>query len=68
MPSLTPRHADVAFVLEGVAGVNALYAITLGTRAAAHFDFAVELAHGGRVLAEAHYAPRVSRGSASCVA
>jgi len=30
---MTPRHADVAFVLECVAGVKALYAIEPGTRA-----------------------------------
>ncbi len=53
---MTSRHADVALVLESVGGVCALYAIEPGCRAAAHFDFAVELAHGGRILAEAHYA------------
>ena len=54
--SMRPRHADVAFVLEGVGGVRALYAIDPGKRAARHFDLAVELAPGGRALAEAHYA------------
>ncbi|HSO39003.1 MAG TPA: hypothetical protein VLT33_41020 [Labilithrix sp.] len=43
---MTPRHADVAFVLESVGAVRALYAMEPGCRAAAHFDFAVELAHG----------------------
>ncbi|MDB5212768.1 MAG: hypothetical protein JWO86_695, partial [Myxococcaceae bacterium] len=53
---MTPRHADVAFVLEELTGVRALFAIDPGKRAAAHFDFAVELAPGGRALAEAHCA------------
>jgi CheY-like chemotaxis protein len=48
---MTPRHADVAFVLEGVEGVRAVYAIDPGKRAAQHFDFAVEIAPGGRALA-----------------
>jgi CheY-like chemotaxis protein len=48
---MTPRHADVAFVLEGVEGVRAVYAIDPGKRAAQHFDFAVEVAPGGRALA-----------------
>ena len=48
---MTPRHADVAFVLEGVEGVRAVYAIDPGKRAAEHFDFAVEIAPGGRALA-----------------
>jgi DNA-binding response OmpR family regulator len=53
---MTPREADVAFVLESVAGVRAVCAIDRKRRAASHFDFAVALEGGGRVLAEAHYA------------
>lgn len=54
--SMTPRYADVAFVLDSVAGVRAVYAIEPGTRASAYYDFAVALDRSGRVLAEAHYA------------
>jgi len=53
---MNPRHADVAFVLDSIRGVRALYAIDPGRPAGAHFDFAVELEYGGRTLAEVHYA------------
>jgi CheY-like chemotaxis protein len=52
---MTPHQADVALVLEQVAGVRGLYAIQPGRRAAASFDFAVEIERDGRVLAAVHY-------------
>lgn len=54
---MTPRHADIAFVLEAAEGVVALYAIDPGKqRVADHLDLAVRLAPGGHALAVAHYA------------
>lgn len=53
---MTPRQVDVAFVLEAVEGVGALYAIDPRRRAAAYFDFAIEVKRDGRVVAQAHYA------------
>ena len=51
---MTPRQADIAFVLEGVPGVRDVYA--LDRRSAGELDFAVRLEHGGRHVALAHYA------------
>jgi CheY-like chemotaxis protein len=51
---MTPRHADIAFVLEGVPGVREVYA--LDTQSAGDLTFAVRLEHGGRHVAAAHYA------------
>jgi hypothetical protein len=48
---MTPREADVAFVLESVRGVRAAYALS-----SPHVDFAIEVDPGGAALAEAHYA------------
>ncbi len=53
---MTPRAADVAFVLESVEGVTAIYAIESSQRVSAFFDFAVEMEQSGRTLAETHYA------------
>jgi CheY-like chemotaxis protein len=51
---MTPRHADIAFVLDGVPGVRELYA--LDRRSAGDLELAVRLEHGGRHIALAHYA------------
>ncbi len=51
---MTPRQADIAFVLEGISGVRDVYA--LDRRSAGDFDFAVRLEHGGQPVARAHYA------------
>jgi hypothetical protein len=48
------RHADVAFVLEGVAGVRGVYALERGSPG--DLEYAVHLEHGGRHIALAHYA------------
>ncbi|MCA9587863.1 MAG: hypothetical protein KC657_21215 [Myxococcales bacterium] len=48
---LTPRLADIAFVLEDVPGVLEVYA--LGD---SHFEVAVKVEQGGRAAARAHYA------------
>jgi CheY-like chemotaxis protein len=53
---MTPRQADVAFVLESVAGVRAVYALDSTRQGGAHFEFAIELDQGERCAAEAHYA------------
>jgi hypothetical protein len=53
---MTPRQADLAFLLEDVEGVLEVYAIDPGQRAAEHFDFAVRLTAGGRALAVVPYA------------
>lgn len=54
---MTPRQADVAFVLESLEGIRALYGIKRGSPAAANFDFALEHDDlGGRLLAVVHYA------------
>jgi hypothetical protein len=51
---MTPRQADIAFVLEGVPGVREVYA--LDRRSAGDLELAVRLEHGGRHVALAHYA------------
>jgi CheY-like chemotaxis protein len=53
---MTPRQADVAFVLEGVLGIRAVYSI-----AHEKVDFAIEVEQsngntGSRTIVEAHYA------------
>lgn len=53
---MTPRQADVAFVLEGVAGVIEVHSVKPGAHAAGELEFAVKLEHGGGHLALAHYA------------
>jgi hypothetical protein len=53
---MTPHQADVAFVLESVSGVTAVYAVAPGSQAAAGFDFAIKLEHGEGAVVAAHYA------------
>ena len=53
---MTPRQADVAYVLETVPGVEAVYAIGGQTAFAGNLRFAAKLEPGGRALAAAHYA------------
>ena len=48
---MTPRHADVAYVLEGIAGVRGVFVVNTATH-----DFAVAVEQGGGTLAEVHYA------------
>lgn len=52
---MTPRQADVAFVLESVPGVRAVHAIKPGSPASAHFDFAIEAEPDQQQQAFAHY-------------
>jgi CheY-like chemotaxis protein len=55
---MTPREADIAYVLEDVEGVLGVYAID-GKRGGAGtlpFEIAVRLRPGGKHLAQAHYA------------
>lgn len=54
--ALSPRQADVAFVLEGVPGVAEVYSIEQGADFSGGLEFAVRLVHGGDHLALAHYA------------
>jgi hypothetical protein len=56
LPAMTPRQADIAFVVESLPGVTAVFAIDPTRRAAAHFDFAIKLEPGGRIFAAVHYA------------
>jgi CheY-like chemotaxis protein len=51
---MTPRQADIAFVLEGVPGVRAVYALERGS--AGDLELAVGIDHGGGSVALAHYA------------
>ena len=51
---MTPREADIAFVLEGVPGVREVYALERGS--AGDLELAVGVSHGGRPVALAHYA------------
>lgn len=51
---MTPRQADIAFVLEGVPGVREVYALERGS--AGDLELAVGVGHGGRPVALAHYA------------
>ncbi|MBX3204547.1 MAG: hypothetical protein KF764_05730 [Labilithrix sp.] len=53
IPRVTPREADVVFVLESVAGVRAVYAVS---GSPGELEFAVEVDHGTRHVAAAHYA------------
>lgn len=50
---MTPRQADVAFVLESIPGVRAVYAIE---SARIPLDFAIEIEQSTRTLAAAHFA------------
>lgn len=52
---MTPRQADIAFVLEPLPGVMGVYAIDPGRRVAAYFDFAVRMEEGERIVAAVHY-------------
>lgn len=55
--ALTDRQIDVAYVLEGVAGVRDVYAVAPPTKHPADATaFAVHLEPGGRALAAMHYA------------
>jgi hypothetical protein len=49
---MTPRQADIAFVLEGVPGVREVYAVERGS--AGDLELAVGVGHGGRPVALAH--------------
>jgi CheY-like chemotaxis protein len=51
---MTPRQAEIAFVLDGVPGVRDVY--VLDRRSAGDLELAVHLAPGGRHVALAHYA------------
>jgi CheY-like chemotaxis protein len=51
---MTPRQADIAFVLEGVPGVREVYA--LERLSAGDLELAVRVDHGGHHVALAHYA------------
>src|SRR4051812_45506798 len=53
---MTPRQADVAFVLEGVPGVVDVYALDGVGGFVRDLRFAVKLEHGGGHLAAAHFA------------
>jgi CheY-like chemotaxis protein len=53
---MTPRLADIAFVLEGVPGVAAVYAFERHDRSKGDFEIAVRLEYGKGTLAAAHYA------------
>ncbi len=53
---MTPRQANVAFVLEGASGVIELYSLGPAAHASGDLEFAVKLEHGGDHIALAHYA------------
>lgn len=53
---MTPRHVDVAFVLEGVPGVVEVYALDSAARSTGNLELAVKVRNLGGALARAHYA------------
>jgi hypothetical protein len=53
--AMTPRHADIVFVLEGVPGVRDVFALTAATRHAGGYEIGVHL-ESPRALLRAHYA------------
>lgn len=54
--AMRPRHADVAFVLEGVRGVLDVYALEHVDGSVGDLEFVVKLEHGTGHVAAAHYA------------
>lgn len=66
LDAMTPRQADIAYVLESVPGVEALYALGGRTAFAGNLRFAAKLEPGGRALAAAHFALLRAMTHAEC--